>query len=188
MKNLWSVITKTRNVHLGQYIVVPLKIIYVLLFIALIAALLIINACSPEESTESTAATEAVLTQKKQQDIADIENNIKNSHARLAAKRSDICPKLLQKDVGKNTIERMAEVMVDEHCDYYLYPHIGQQIAITINNSQIEALLIVPALHNFADSDYQVASYDKHVIRLSYSGATHKPKRLNYDVTISVID
>ncbi|WP_201617190.1 hypothetical protein [Psychrobacter urativorans] len=120
--------------------------------------------------------------------MAETEANIKNSYARLAAKRADICPKMLQKDVDTNTIERIAEVMVDEHCDYFLYPRTGQQIAITVNNSQIEALLIVPAVHDFADGAYQVASYDKHVIRLSYYGAAHKPERLRYDVAISLID
>lgn len=188
MKNLWSETTKTRNVHFGKYIVLPLKMTHVFLFIAAVSALLIVNACGPEESSESQADIEAALAQKKQQDIIAIENNIKNSYARLAAKRADICPKLLQKDVGSNTIRRMAEVMVDEHCDYYLYLRTGQKIAITVNNSQIEALLIVPTLHNFADGDYQVTSYDKHVIRLSYNGANYKSKRLNYDVAISVID
>ena len=41
-------------------------------------------------------------------------------------------------------------------------------------------------VHNFADGDYQVDSYDKHVIRLAYNGATYKPKNLVYDVAVTV--
>lgn len=104
------------------------------------------------------------------QDIADIEDNISNSYARLAAKRADLCPKMLQKALNHNLIERVAEVMIEDHCDYYLYPEVNQRLAVTLNTDQIEALLIVPTLHNFANGDYLVDSYDKHVIRLVYNG------------------
>lgn len=188
MKELWSVITKSRNFHLGQHFVVPLQISHILLLIAGIAALLIINACSPEAAIEPAADKAAALIQKKQQNVAEIEDSINNSYARIAANHVDVCPKLLQKDVDRNTIKRTAEVMVDDHCDYLLYLRSGQHIAVSLDNDQIEALLIVPTLHNFANGDYQVASYDKHVIRLSYNGATYKPERLSYDVAIRVSD
>lgn len=70
----------------------------------------------------------------------------------------------------------------------FLYPRTGQHIAVELDDNQIEALLIVPTLHNFADGDYQVASYDKHVIRLTYNGATYKSERFTYDVVITVTD
>lgn len=185
MKNLWSIITKTQYFHVNQYVVITLNKAYILLFTAAALTLLLVNACSSKEPVEAVADAKAAL---KQQNIADIEENIKNSYARLAAKRADVCPKLIQKNRHENTIERTAEVMVDEHCDYFLYPHAGQRITVSVNNDQIEALLIVPILHNFADGQYPVTSYDKHVIRLSYNGATYKPERLNYDVAISISD
>jgi high-affinity nickel permease len=55
-----------------------------------------------------------------------------------------------------------------------------------LSDSRIEALLVVPMLHDFANGDYQVESYDKHVIRLAYNGATYKPKNLMYDVAVTV--
>lgn len=154
-------------------------------------ASLFLSACNPDNASETfVPATDnsTTITQQKRQDIATLESNIKNSYARIAAEHSDICPKLLQKSDGQNTIERAAEVMVDDYCDYYLYPNMGQKITVSVDNEQIETLLIVPILHDFADGSYQVASYDKHVIRLSYNGATYKPERLYYDVAIKVID
>ncbi|HBL95976.1 MAG TPA: hypothetical protein DD294_03125, partial [Psychrobacter sp.] len=82
----------------------------------------------------------------------------------------------------------VAEVMVNDYCDYFLYPREGQHISVATNNRQIEALLIVPALHNFANGGYKVMSYDKHIIRLSYNGATYKPQNLNYDIVMTISD
>jgi hypothetical protein len=31
-------------------------------------------------------------------------------------------------------------------------------------------------------------SYDKHIIRLSYNGATYKPQNLNYDIVMTISD
>jgi hypothetical protein len=156
--------------------------------------LVFISACSPTTSSEAVvkikqpAQVKTSLNQQKQQNIATIEDSINNSYARLAANYTDICPKLLQQDIDKQTIERSTEVMADDYCDYFLYPRIGEQIAVSVNNSQLEALLIVPTIHNFADGSYQVSSYDKHVIRLSYNGATYKPERLTYDIAIGIIN
>ncbi len=154
--------------------------------VMIISVLLLTSACGQDQLTERQTDTESLFNQKKQYEIAEIEESIKNSYARLAAQHNDVCPKLLQKDIGDNDIKRTAEVMVDDYCDYFIYLHTGQHLAVNLNNSQIEALLIVPTIHNFADGEYQVTSYDKHVIRLAYKGATYKPERLNYDVTITV--
>lgn len=188
MKKLWSAIIKLRKLKVTESTVTRLNPIHIALLSASALTLLLINACSLETSSEQTAAIEAALAQKKQQDVANIEDNINNSYARLASNHADICPKLLQKDVDNNAIERSAEVMVDNHCDYFLYLRTGQHIAVNLNNNQIEALLIVPTLHNFADGDYQVASYDKQVIRLAYNGMAYKPERFTYDVAITVTD
>ncbi|WP_367111535.1 hypothetical protein [uncultured Psychrobacter sp.] len=156
-----------------------------LIFLVYLVSFLSISACSSENST--SVATDTASPSAKQE-ADDIECNIKNTYARLAAERKDICPKLVQKDIGSSTIKRKNEVMVDNYCDYFLYPDAGQQITVDLDSSQIEALLIVPTIHNFANGKYRVASYDKHVIRLTYDGVAHKPKRLNYDVSITIID
>lgn len=162
---------------------------HVALFASVFAALLFISACSPDTSSEDsflTAEKSAARLDKRLQNADDIEKNIINSYARLAAKRSDVCPKLIQEEMGSQVIERAAEVMVNNHCDYFLYPREGQQISVSVNNSQVEALLIVPMLHDFANGNYRVNSYDKHVIRLAYKGATYKPKNFVYDVAVNV--
>lgn len=188
MKNFRSVIASVFRFDISKKTAGQSRMLFVLLIAIVVSVLLIINSCSPKNATGLTADTESSLTQQEQYEITEIEDNIKNSYARLAAERADICPKLLQRDMGNNHIKRVAEVMVNDHCDYFLYPHTGQQIAVNLDNRQIEALLIVPTIHNFADGEYQVTSYDKHVIRLAYSGATYKPERLNYDVEIIITD
>lgn len=153
------------------------------------SVLFVSNACSPSDPNTSLVDVNPTAIKQQQQKAAEIEDNIKNSYARLAAQHADICPKLLQGSIGEATIERASEVMVNDHCDYFLYLRRGQKLAVTLDNRQIEALLIVPTLHNFANGDYEVvSSYDKHVIRLAYDGATYKPKHLSYDVAIKVTD
>lgn len=162
---------------------------YVALFALVFVVLVFISVCNPDTSSKDnllTAEKSAEMLDKRLQNADKIEENITNSYARLAAKRSDVCPKLIQEEVGRQVIERDAEVMIDNHCDYFLYPREGQKISVSVNNSQVEALLIVPMLHNFANGNYQVESYDKHVIRLAYKGATYKPKKFVYDVAVTV--
>lgn len=158
---------------------------------AILSPLLIVSACNSDLDSEKNLSefansdSQSILA-KEQRNADTIEESIKNSHASLAAQRSDICPKLIQKNVDETTISRTAEVMVYNYCEYYLYPEKGQSIDVDINTDQIETLLIVPTLHNFANGSYQVASYDKHVIRLNYNGGKHKPERFTYDVAITV--
>lgn len=162
-----------------------------MLAIIVIVLLLLATKYTPEENTKNTSKVtipNAAVAQQRQQEIADIEDNINNAHARLAAQHVDICPKLLQQDLDSKVIERIAEVMTAEHCDYFLYLRVGQHIDVALNNDRIEALLIVPTIHNFANGDYEVVSYDKHVIRLTYDGVTRMPERLHYDMVITVTD
>lgn len=147
---------------------------------SVVLSLLFISACSPKPAAENS------LPNLNASDSENIEENIRNSYALLAAKRSDVCPKLLQKNIDDDTIVRTAEVLISDYCDYYLYPKAGQSIDINVNSDQVETLLIVPTIHNFANGAYQVQSYDKHVIRLNYVGATYKPERLSYDVNITI--
>lgn len=164
---------------------------YVALVSLAFLALLFISACSPEPSSEDGLMSDedsASTLDEKLKKADNIEENIRNSYARLAAERSDLCPKLIQEEVGNQVIERTKEVMTNNHCDYFLYLREGQNISVSVSDNQIEALLIVPTLHNFANGDYRVDAYDKHIIRLTYNGATYKPKNLVYDVAVTVYD
>ncbi|MGE6246334.1 hypothetical protein ACQKCF_10075 [Psychrobacter proteolyticus] len=162
---------------------------YGALFISALVAVLIISACSTEMSFENSILMtdeSAIESDRHIQSSKEIEDGIKNSYARLASKRSDVCPKLIQEEKGSQVIERISEVMINDYCDYFLYPREGQSLSVQVDDRQIEALLIVPTLHNFANGNYEVTSYDKHVIRLSYNGATHKPEHFVYDVALSI--
>ena len=166
------------------------KYIYTTLIGMATFSILLVSACSPEPYpensslvTDKTALTRDSIAQNSE----NIEDSIRNSYARLASERADVCPKLIEEQ-GSQVIERVAEVMVNDYCDYFLYPREGQHISVATNNRQIEALLIVPVLHNFANGGYKVMSYDKHIIRLSYNGATYKPQNLNYDIVMTISD
>lgn len=180
MKKRYSVVEKLNQADKSKESTLQPIQMYIGLFGSIVLAFLFISACSPDTASENNLPNVNAL------EAENIEENIKNSYALLAAKRPDICPKLLQKNVDDDTIVRTAEVLIADHCDYYLYPETGQSIAININSDQIETLLIVPTMHNFANGPYQVQSYDKHVIRLNYVGVTHKPERLSYDVNITI--
>ncbi len=154
--------------------------------LAIIApTLLVISGCSLEDTSAQVKNKQSEL-ERQQQDVAAIQDNIQNSYAHLAAKRSDVCPKLIQQRVDSNTIKRTAEVMTGDYCDYFFYPRVGEQISVSLNNDQVEALLIIPLNHNFKNGSYQVTTYDKHVIRLTYDGATYKPEDFSYDVAITI--
>ena len=166
------------------------KYIYTTLIATASFSILLVSACSPEPYSENSSLVtdKAALTRDSiAQNSENIEDSIRNSYARLASERADVCPKLIEEQ-GSQVIERVAEVMVNDYCDYFLYPREGQHISVATNNRQIEALLIVPALHNFANGGYKVMSYDKHIIRLSYNGATYKPQNLNYDIVMTISD
>lgn len=153
--------------------------------------MLLISACSTESYSDNSAfMTDDSETQHNRyaRESANLGDSIKNSYARLASERSDVCPKLIEDSPDGQVIERLSEVMVDNYCDYYLYPQDGQHLWVDVDDSRIEALLIVPTIHHFDNGSYEVKSYDKHVIRLSYNGATHKPENLNYDVAITIAD
>lgn len=172
---------KYRNLHAPNHLRV---------FGTAILAFFMLTACGHDKPSDDVELmpvdTNIIAEQDAQQNAAEIEENIRNSYARLAAKRSDVCPKLLQKSVDDETIIRSAEVMLFDYCEYYVYPEVGQRIAITINTDKIETLLMTPSVHNFADGAYQVDSYGKHIIRLNYIGVKYKPERLQYDLTMKI--
>ncbi len=189
MKKRDATIDKTDNINKSKKTFLQINNVCIALCFLAFLLLLFMSACSPETSSqEDVLMSKKSISDlsKKSQEAKEIEENIRNSYARLAAERNNVCPKLIQEEVGSRTIERTAEVMIDDYCDYFLYPRSGQLISVGVNDSRIEALLIVPMLHNFANGDYKVESYDKHVIRLAYNGATYKPKDLIYDVDVTI--
>lgn len=191
MKKLSLLSITTSSYLLQKYYSLNLKILHISVSSIMTGALLLTSGCLAEDTSEelaNAAIKKAAIELQRQQEIADIEDNISNSYARLAAKRADLCPKMLQKENDNPIMERVNEVMVDDHCDYYLYPEVSQRLKVTLNTDQIEALLIVPLLYNFANGDYIVDSYDKHIIRLTYTGPTYKPERLKYNVAIEVME
>ncbi|MDO5768448.1 MAG: hypothetical protein Q4P13_03005 [Psychrobacter sp.] len=120
----------------------------------------------------------------KADDALMVEENLRNSYARLAAQRNDICPKLLQRDVDTNVIQRSNDIMIDNHCDYYIYPQPGQFIKAQSDNDQLKILLVAPVMHDFANGSFRVVTSQKHVIRVAYDGITHKPEAMRYSVSV----
>lgn len=176
------------NIKIGFYRVIrpyhlrlksKTKILFSIILLS--SGLVLLSGCEPETVTNNSVDQEDIP-----QTTAKIENNIVDSYARMAAQKSDVCPKLVEQKVGDVDIRRNADVLVNNECEYFLYPRAKDILNVKVNNAQIETLLVVPTLHNFANGSYQVDSYDKHVIRLSYIGATYKPERLSYDVVVSI--
>lgn len=119
-------------------------------------------------------------------DAKAVKENLRNSYARLAAQRADVCPKLLQKNVDSNVIRRSNDLMIEDHCDYFIYPIPGQRIEVISSNDQIDTMLIAPNFHDFANGDYLATSAQKHIIRLAYDGITRKPDSMSYSVSVIV--
>lgn len=159
------------------------------LMIVLSAGLFVIVGCEPyDDHKDDKLSADSEHRTANAQTKTEIEDKIVNSYARIASEQPHLCPKLIQKKVDTTVIKRKAEIMVNNSCDYFLYPKVGERIAVKVNNDQLEALLITPEIYNFANGEYQVDSYDKHVIRLAYNGATYKPENFSYDVEVTVAE
>ena len=149
---------------------------------ALSAAVLLSNfvGCSPAEPTD----VDNDLARQKNAEM--VKERVQNYHAQIAAERSNVCPKLVQREVDNDLIQRTQEVMNGDYCDYFLYPNESQTISATTDNDDLRISLVVPTMYDFANGDYQVESYDKHVIRVEYNGLSYRPENLTYDVDIRV--
>lgn len=147
---------------------------------------------APEATVTSAAVAKAELriakSHGKSTEAHALEENLRNSYARRAANHTDICPKLLQKQVDSSEIIRSNDIMFDQHCDYFIYPQPGQHILVRSNNSLLEALLISPELHSFNNGGYIATSSQKHIIRISYNGIAHDPSPVSYDVVVKIED
>ena len=176
------------NQHNTHKLLVVIKQLWQLAVVSTLGLLTIVS-CKPYDNANvKNSIIESETVAKTAQSKADIEDRIVNSYARLASKQSHICPKLIQRQVDNTVIERSAEVMINNSCDYFLYPRVGEHIAVSLNSDQLEALLITPETYNFANGSYKVTSYDKHVIRLAYDGANHKPESFNYDIVVTIAE
>lgn len=146
----------------------------------------------PETTVNTAAVAEANLriaeSHGELTEAEALEESLRNSYARRAANHTDICPKLLQKQVDSSEIIRSNDIMFDQHCDYFIYPQPGQHILVRSNNSLLEALLISPDLHSFNNGGYIATSSRKHIIRISYNGIAHDPSPVSYDVVVKIED
>lgn len=133
--------------------------------------------------------TNHISLSEKQEHLSEaqkVEERLINSYAKLAANQPDICPKLLQKTVDSNRIIRHQDIMVDNHCDYFIYPLKGQTLQVISPDRRIKTLLVTPISYDFANGAYTVKETDKHVIRLQYDSIQSKPKNFQYDVEVII--
>lgn len=160
----------------------PTNFLLIKCVLALGAAVLLSNftGCSPSNPNNVQDELE------RQQNADAVKESVQNYHAQLAADRNNVCPKLIQREVDNELIQRNEEVMRGDYCDYFLYPNEGQTISVSTSNDDLRVSLVVPTMHDFANGDYHVKSYDKHVIRLAYNGLSYRPENLTYDVDIRV--
>ena len=181
MNGFMSKVLKISNPAFCQTTFFKFNVTFNIVRTLVVFKLLLLSACKP-----STAPDYKLEEERIPQNSAKIENSIIDSYARFAAKKSDVCPKLVEQNIDSPEIKRTSEIMVDDYCDYFLYLHKGDSITVDVSDSQLEALLMVPAMHNFANGSYAVTSYDKHIIRLTYKGSSYRPERLRYNVMIQV--
>ena len=88
--------------------------------------------------------------------------------------------------MDSNVIERKQEVLRSEYCDYHLYPQTGQTISVESEPENIQAHLVTPTFHDFANGGYYVDHLDKYVIRLDYAGTEFQKGIINYGVTVTI--
>ena len=149
---------------------------------ALITAVFLSNFLGSSPSEPSNIDSDL----ERQKNAEMVKERVQNYHAQRAAERSSVCPKLVQREVDNDLIQRTQEVMSGDYCDYFLYPNEKQTISVSTDNDDLKVSLIVPRLYDFANGDYQVKSYDKHVIRVAYDGLSYRPENIVYDVNIRV--
>ncbi len=116
-----------------------------------------------------------------------MKERLANTYARRAARRHDICPKLLVRNVDSNSLVRHGELLKDKYCDYFIYPVSGQYLGVTSNKASIQKNLITPDQYNFDNGSYLVQKTDKYVIRITHDGSGNR-KPIDYDITISLTD
>lgn len=139
------------------------------------------------EQRATPIGVESISVDKGAELAADrITESLIVNQARMAADYNDRCPKLINKHIDSNTIERKQEVLQGDHCDYYLYPSRGQKISVHSEPDSVAAYLISPVSHNFANGSYYVNKADKYVIRLDYEGIEFQTSPIDYDVVVTI--
>lgn len=122
---------------------------------------------------------------KKTDKEKSLNESLSNAYAQDAATSTTICPKLLVRDVDKQTIKRVGDKLQGTSCDYYLYPIVGQSIRVWSESSDVKLSLIAPeGCDLLPDKPITIKSDDRHVIRVKYKEPTSKPKDFTYNLAV----
>ena len=133
--------------------------------------------------TEPASVNRHALEQGK-----EVAEAIEISKARLASKSPDICPKLLEKTVDSNTIVRTKEIMRTTHCDYFLFPEVGDTLVVGAIPEELQVALVAPTWHNFIEGNYVVQDTVRHDIRVTDNRLTDRQTPINYDMSVTMVD
>lgn len=145
-----------------------------------------INEAQFDFETDLTPKVASVDDPAKEEQIKRLADRLANSYAKLASQKAEVCPKLLQKQVDSAVIVRSQDVMIDNHCDYFIFPIEGQSLQVISSDNRIKRLLVSPEMYDFDNGAYRVKQTDKHVIRLQYDSTQSKPDNLSYDVQVII--
>ena len=135
--------------------------------------------------TEPASVNRHALEQGK-----EVAEAIEISKARVASKSPDICPKLLEKVVDSNSIVRSREIMRATHCDYFLFPEVGDTLAVGAVPKELalQVTLIAPVWHDFIEGDYVAQDAVRHDIRVARNTFTDRSTPINYDMSVTMVD
>lgn len=97
----------------------------------------------------------------------------------------EICPRLIQKKVDKTQTVRH-ESIKGNHCDYFIYPKIGEYVSVSVSDDRMKPVLAIPYPFDFANGSYQVVQNGRHVIRVEYDAFGTKPNLMNYTIEVDV--
>lgn len=122
---------------------------------------------------------------KKSDKEKRLNESLFNAYAQDAAASKTICPKLLVRDVDKQTIKRVGDKLQGNSCDYYLYPIVGQSIRVWSESSDVNIRLIAPEGSDLLpDKPIKVKSDDRHIIRVKYKEPATKPEDFTYNLAV----
>lgn len=110
---------------------------------------------------------------------------VQQSQARLASSRSDVCPKLIEFKLGDTISFRQNETMRNQRCKYFIYPKVGEKIAVSVSNSNMKSEMVQPKYFNFANGTYTVEKSGKHVLQIAFKSYHGNRPAQNYDLMVS---
>lgn len=113
-----------------------------------------------------------------------LDENLKKSYARQAAKRTDICPKMLEFEVDNHVTTRQNEHMQTNKCEYIVYVQKNQRLDVVLDNTNMYAKLVSPYIHEFNNGSYVAKKGGKHIIVVGYRGFHGMRAAENYDIAV----